>query len=35
LFITQLMGIAFGLNNQELGLKTNIVPVDTVLANYI
>jgi heterodisulfide reductase subunit B len=33
LFFTQLMGVAFGLNNNELGLKTNIVPVERVLAS--
>lgn len=35
LFVTQLMGIAFGLDSKDLGLKTNIVPADKVLANYI
>jgi len=35
LFITQLMGIAFGLNSKDLGLKTNIVPMERVLANYL
>ncbi len=35
LFVTQLMGIAFGLDSQELGLKTNIVPMDKVLAKYL
>jgi heterodisulfide reductase subunit B len=35
LFVTQLMGIAFGLDGKDLGLKTNIVPADKVLANYI
>jgi heterodisulfide reductase subunit B len=35
LFFTQLMGIAFGLNSQDLGLKTNIVRVDRVLAKYL
>ncbi len=34
LFVTQLMGIAFGLDNHALGLKTNIVPVEKVLAKY-
>ena len=33
LFFTQLMGVAFGLSNDELGLKTNIVPVEKVLAS--
>jgi heterodisulfide reductase subunit B len=35
LFFTQLMGIAFGLNSEDLGLKTNIVRVDRVLAKYL
>jgi heterodisulfide reductase subunit B len=35
LFFTQLMGIAFGLNEKELGLKTSIVPVKKVLANFV
>ncbi len=35
LFFTQLMGIAFGLNEKELGLKTSIVPVKKVLAKYL
>jgi len=35
LFFTQLMGIAFGLEEQDLGLKTSIVPVEKVLANYL
>lgn len=35
LFITQLIGLALGLNSKDLGLKTNIVPVDRVLANYL
>jgi len=35
LFITQLMGIAFGLGSKELGLKTNIVPMEKVLAKYL
>jgi heterodisulfide reductase subunit B len=34
LFFTQLMGIAFGLSGDELGLKTCIVPTDKVLAKY-
>jgi heterodisulfide reductase subunit B len=33
LFFTQLMGLAFGLNADELGLKTNIVPANNVLAH--
>jgi len=35
LFFTQLMGVAFGLTEQDLGLKTNIIPVDRVLAKYL
>jgi heterodisulfide reductase subunit B len=35
LFFTQLMGIAFGLKEKDLGLKTNIVPVERVLVKYI
>ena len=35
LFFTQLMGAAFGLNEGDLGLKTNIVPVERVLAKYL
>jgi heterodisulfide reductase subunit B len=35
LFFTQLMGIAFGLQEKDLGLKTSIVPVERVLAKYI
>ena len=35
LFFTQLMGVAYGLGEKELGLKTSIVPVKKVLANYI
>ena len=35
LFFTQLMGIAFGLDVKELGLKTNIIPTGKVLAKYI
>jgi heterodisulfide reductase subunit B len=33
LFFTQLMGVAFGLGDEDLGLKTNIVPVEKVLAS--
>jgi len=33
LFFTQLMGVAFGLSDEDLGLKTNIVPVEGVLAS--
>ena len=35
LFFTQLMGVAFGLGNEELGLKTGIVPTERVLAKYL
>lgn len=35
LFITQLLGVALGLNEKELGLKTNIVPAEKVLAKYL
>jgi len=35
LFFTQLMGIAFGLSEEDLGLKTGIVPVEKVMAKYI
>lgn len=35
LFFTQLMGIAFGLKEKDLGLKTSIVPVEKVLAKYL
>jgi len=35
LFITQLIGVAFGLNSKDLGLKTNIVPPQKVLAQYL
>jgi len=34
LFFTQLMGIAFGLSDDDLLLKTCIVPVERVLAKY-
>jgi len=34
LFFTQLMGIAFGLGEKELGFKTNIVSAGKVLAKY-
>jgi heterodisulfide reductase subunit B len=34
LFFTQLMGVAFGLSEEELGLKTCIVPTEKVLARY-
>jgi heterodisulfide reductase subunit B len=35
LFFTQLMGVAFGLEERDLGLQTGIVPVEKVLAKYI
>ncbi|MBA7482729.1 8-methylmenaquinol:fumarate reductase membrane anchor subunit [subsurface metagenome] len=35
LFFTQLMGIAFGLNSEDLGLKTNIIPPQKALAEYL
>jgi len=35
LFFTQLMGVAFGLNEEDLGLKTSIVPAEKVLAKYL
>jgi len=35
LFFTQLMGVAFGLSDDDLGLKTNIVPAESVLAKYL
>ncbi len=35
LFFTQLMGVAFGLGEEDLGLRTNIVPAERVLAKYI
>jgi heterodisulfide reductase subunit B len=35
MFFTQLMGIAFGLSEEDLGLKTNIVPVKKAMAKYI
>jgi len=35
LFFTQLMGVAFGIEERDLGLKSNIVPVERVLAKYI
>jgi heterodisulfide reductase subunit B len=34
LFFTQLMGIAFGLNEKELGLKKSIVSSEKILAKY-
>ncbi len=35
LFFTQLMGVAFGLTDEELGWKTCIVPAEKVLARYL
>jgi len=35
LFFTQLMGVAFGLGDEDLGLKTGIVPAERVLAKYL
>jgi heterodisulfide reductase subunit B len=35
LFFTQLMGVAYGLDEKELGLKTSIVPVKKALAKFI
>jgi heterodisulfide reductase subunit B len=35
LFFTQLMGVAFGLHEKELGLKTSIVSVEKALAKYL
>ncbi|MHB8104089.1 MAG: CoB--CoM heterodisulfide reductase iron-sulfur subunit B family protein [Dehalococcoidales bacterium] len=35
LFFTQLMGLAFGLEEKDLGLKTSIVPVKKALAKFI
>jgi heterodisulfide reductase subunit B2 len=35
LFVTQLMGMAFGLSENELGLETCIVPVNQNLAKYV
>ncbi len=34
LFFTQLMGVAFGLSEPDLGLKTCIVPTEKVLAKF-
>ncbi len=34
LFFTQLMGIALGIDEKDLGLKSCIVPVEKVLAKY-
>jgi heterodisulfide reductase subunit B len=35
LFFTQLMGVAFGLSDEDLGLKTCIVPAERILAKYL
>ena len=35
LFFTQLMGVAFGLGEEDLGLKTCVVPAERVLAKYL
>jgi heterodisulfide reductase subunit B len=35
LFFTQLMGMAFGLGEEDLGLKAGVVPAERVLAKYI
>ncbi len=35
LFFTQLMGLAFGLPEEDMGLKLNIVPAEKVLAKYL
>jgi heterodisulfide reductase subunit B len=35
LFFTQLMGVAFGLGEEEIGLKTCIVPADRALVKYL
>jgi heterodisulfide reductase subunit B len=35
LFFTQLMGVAFGLEEKDLGLKNCIVPADKVLVKYV
>jgi heterodisulfide reductase subunit B len=35
LFFTQLMGIAYGLDKKDLGLKTSIVPAKKALAKFI
>jgi heterodisulfide reductase subunit B len=35
LFFTQLMGVAFELDEQELGLKTCVVPAEKVLTKYL
>jgi len=35
LYFTQLMGLAFGLSEEEIGLKMSIVPAKKVLARYL
>ena len=35
LFFTQLMGIAFGLGEKELGIKNSVVSAEKVLAKYV
>jgi len=35
LFFTQLMGLAFGLDEKDLDIKTGIVPAEKVLARYL
>lgn len=35
LFFTQLMGLAFGLSEEELGLRSCIVPAEKALAKYL
>jgi heterodisulfide reductase subunit B len=35
LFFTQLMGVAFGIESKDVGLKYNIVPADKVLAEHV
>jgi heterodisulfide reductase subunit B len=35
LFFTQLMGVAFGLEEKDLGLKTSIVPAKKALAKFV
>ena len=35
LFFTQLIGIAFGIDNKTLGLEKGIVPTEKILAGYI
>ena len=35
LFFTQLMGAAFGLSDEALGLRTNIIPAERVLAKHL